>query len=148
MSTVTMIAAHDSPTSILGILSQAEETLLLKATKKLCPTWLKAYHLSMCPQAVFTGLKKQKEHWASRTWWGIILLFYWHLFSDWISVVTFLSVKMLSILSVLWLGFFSFSNWFVFMSLLNFIVRIPYPTYLVWHRILCCLLLILGPVWV
>lgn len=59
MSTVTMIAAHDSTTSILGILCQAGETLLLKATEKLCPTWLKAYHFSMCPQAIVTGLKKQ-----------------------------------------------------------------------------------------
>lgn len=75
-----MIAAHNSPTSILGILCQAGERLLLKATKRLCPTWLKAYHFFMCPQAVFTGLKKQKECWAPRTWWGIILLFYWLFF--------------------------------------------------------------------
>lgn len=100
MSTVTMIAAHDSPTSILGILCQAGETLLLKATKKLCPTWLKACHFSMCPQAAFTGPKKQKECWASETWWGVILLFYQHYFYDWIAVIIFSFVQMLSVLSV------------------------------------------------
>lgn len=81
--------------------------------KKALSHMTKNLSLPMCPQAVFTGLKKWKEFWASRTWWDIILLFYRHLFF-WLNHCSyiFLCANVICSFGTM-AGFFSFSNWFL-----------------------------------
>lgn len=112
LSGVTVLAAHDGPTFFIGTFGRADERLLLKATRKVCHIRLilpdSQVSTSLCAPRQYSQVLRNRRNFFELLlgpWWGIILLFYQHFFSDWIAIVIFFLVQMLSLLSVLWLVF-------------------------------------------